>query len=171
MLLAKERLVLLHGNSKTFSDIGLLQLHEALQLGPLTAEGKEALEESIAAHRRALSYNPRNTYAWVRLAQDMLIDDNESAKNVGHILQTSVKFAPYDSRLVVSRVDISLAVWNQLPEDVRELMSRQIHIAASQSPSILANLARERFSLTQVVDLLSDDPVLLKRFVYAYSHL
>jgi len=170
MLALKEQSVRVHGNAKTWADIGLLQLREALELGPLTADGKTALEASIASHQTALTFDPRNAYVWTRLGQDFLVRDGATAEKLGSILETAVQFAPYDSRLVVARVDISLAAWDQLSESVHKLMNDQIHIAASQSPTALANLARERYALTRVTELLADSPALLKRFVYAYAH-
>jgi hypothetical protein len=170
MLALKEQSVDAHGNAKTWADIGLLQLREALLEGPLTADGKTALEQSIAAHVASLTFDPRNAYVWTRLGQDYLVRDGAAAEKLGVILETAVRFAPYDSRLVVARIDMALAAWDQLDGPIHAIMNSQIHIAASQSPTALANLVRERFALNRVTDLLSDDPALLKRFVYAYAH-
>lgn len=170
LLALKEQSALMHGSAKIWGDIGFLQLREALQSGPLTDDGKAMLDASIDSHRKALAFNPRNAYVWTRLGQDLLVRDGPTAEKLGFIIDTSVRFAPYDSRLVIARVDLSLAVWDQLNDPVRDLMNHQIHIAAGQSPTALANLARERFALARVTDLLADDPTLLKRFVYAYAH-
>ena len=170
MLALKEQSVLVHGSAKTWADIGFLQLREALKLGPLTEDGKSKLEASIDSHRTALTFDPRNAYVWTRLGQDLLVRDGPTAEKLGPILETAVLFAPYDSRLVIGRVDISLAAWDQLTDPIKKLMNGQIHIAASQSPTALAKLTRERYALARVTDLLADDPVLLKRFVYAYAH-
>ena len=170
MLELKEQSVDLHGTAKTWADIGLLQLRESLQLGPLTEDGKAALEASIASHRMALTFNPRNAYVWTRLGQALLVRDDGATEMLGPILETAALFSPYDSRLVVARVDISLAVWDRLADPIHRLMNSQIHLAASQSPASLARVAHERFAFERVADLLSDNPALLKRFIYAYAH-
>lgn len=170
MLALKEQSALMHGSAKIWADIGYLQLRESLQAGPLTENGKAVLNASIASHWKALTFDPRNAYVWTRLGQDLLIRDGATAESLGFIIDTAIRFAPYDSRLVIARVDLSLAAWDQLSDPIHELMNNQIHIAASQSPTALANLARERFALTRVTDFLADDPNLLKRFVYAYAH-
>lgn len=170
VLAVKEQVVLIHPNSKTWADIGFLRMRKSMELGTQTKDGKLELEESIAAHRAALNFEPGNAYVWTRLAQDLLVRDGAGTDGLGSILETTVRFSPYDSRLVLARVDMALAAWGQLPDATRALMNGQIHLAASQSPTALAKLTRQRFALNQMIDLLSDDPKLLKRFIYAYVH-
>lgn len=170
MLAVKEQVTKVHATAKILADIALLSLRESLRVGPLTDEGKAALEASIAAHEKSLRYDPRNAYVWTRLGQALFVRDGASAENLGQVLETAVTFAPYDSRLVVARVDMSLAAWEQLSGATRSLMENQIHIAANQSPTALASLSRDRFALSRVTEILGDDPILLKRFIYAYAH-
>lgn len=166
---AKERAAGAHATAKTFADIGLLDLREAMRLGPLTPEGKAALEASLVAHRRSLALDASNAYVWTRLAQGLLVRDGVAADRLAAILPSAVDAAPYDAELVIARVDVALAAWDRLPDRVRSLMVRQIHIAADQSPTLLADVAQRRLALARLLDVLSDDPRLLKRFALAYS--
>lgn len=169
VLAVKERVASVHPNSKTWADIGYLQMRASMELGPLTENGKPDLDASIMAHHKSLDLEPGNAYVWTRLAQDLIVRDGPTTENLGPILQTAVNFSPYDSRLVLARVDIALLSWNQLSDETRNIMAGQIHLAAAQSPTSLARIARDRFALTRIINLLSDDPTLLKRFIYAYS--
>lgn len=167
---AKERAAGVHATAKTLADIGLLDLREAMRLGPLTPEGKAALEASVIAHRRSLALDASNAYVWTRLAQGSLVRDGAAAADrLAAILPSAVDAAPYDAELVIARVDVALAAWDRLPDSVRSLMVRQIHIAADQSPTLLADIAQRRLALARLLDVLSDDPRLLKRFALAYS--
>ena len=170
-LAIKEQVAAVHPTAKTWADIGLMRLREAMQLGPSTSGGRAALEASFIAHRQALSLDPGGAYAWTRLAQTLLARDGISADDLGAVLSVAVAASPYDSRLVIARVDIALAAWDHLSDPVRALMDKQIHIAADQSPTALAAAARNRFALAKVLDLLESDPILLKRFAYAYGRL
>lgn len=169
VLLAKQRTINIHATAKTLADIGFLQLRNAIQSGPLSDEGKQALDASIDAHRASLAVSPYNSYVWARLGQDLLVKYGADAPMLGTILKTSVMMAPYDSRLVLARVDMALATWDQLYNDEKEIVDQQIHIAADQSPTALARLAQQRFGLSHIVDVLSDNSVLLKRFLYSYT--
>lgn len=167
----KERSAAAHPTSKTLGDIGFLHLREAIRISAASIAGGQELDASIAAHRSSLTLSPYNAYVWTRLGQDILAKNSEEASSLGAILEMAVAAAPYDSRLVIARVDIGIAAWEKLSDDQKVLINNQIHIAARQSPTALANLARQRLSLMLVVDVLSDDSVLIKRFLYAYAHL
>jgi hypothetical protein len=169
VLAIKEQIARVHSNSKTWADIGYLQMKASLELGPLTEDGKADLDASIIAQHKSLSLEPGNAFVWTRLAQDLIVRDGPTSENLSQILETAVDFSPYDSRLVMARVDIALLAWDQLSDETRSAMNTQIHLAAAQSPTALAKIARERFALTRMIDLLSDSPALLKRFIYAYS--
>lgn len=122
ILTIKEQSALAHGSAKIWADIGYLQLRESLQSGPSTADGKAMLDASINSHRKALTFDPRNAYVWTRLGQDLLVRDGSAADKIGFIVDTAVLFAPYDSRLVIARVDIALAVWDQLSDSTHDLI-------------------------------------------------
>lgn len=169
ILAVTEHAAAIHSTAATWSAIGLLDLKESLAVGPATPSGRAALDASINAHRKALALDPADAYAWTRLVQAMLMRDGAQAKGLEPVLTAAVAASPYDSRLVVARADVGLAAWNRLSERGHALIGRQIRVAAAQSPTALATIARDRFALHRVLTLLEDEPRLLERFAYAYS--
>lgn len=168
---AKEHAASVHETAHGWADIGLIRQREATRAGLATAEGRAALDASLAAHRRALELEPAQAFVLTRLAQGMLMRDGPENPRVPLILDAAIKAAPYDPNLVVARVTIALAAWDFLDPDLQAVVADQIHIAADQAPADLAAAAAQWLAFPRVVLILGDDPRLLKRFAFAYTRL
>jgi len=168
---AKEKAVSVSGSGRTWADIGMLRLREATQAGLASPEGRVALDASIDAHRRALALEPSQAFVLTRLAQGVLMRDGPGDPLVPVILAAAIEAAPYDSNLVVARVNIALAAWDFLQPGLQAAVQEQIHIAADQAPTGLAEAAARWFAFQRILVTLGDDPRLLKRFAYAYIRL
>lgn len=168
---AKEKAASIYDNGRTWADVGLFRLREAIALGTASLEGRAALDASIAAHRRALAVEPSQAFVLTRLAQGILMRDGADDPLIPVLLAAAIDAAPYDSTLVVPRIGIALAAWDFLQPELRESVQRQIHIAADLAPGELAAAAARGFAFQRIVVMLGDDPALLKRFAFAYSRL
>ncbi len=115
------------------------------------------MEESVSSLRHGLALAPANSFAWARLAYVELARGGPSTA-VTEALKMSMLTAPYEPRLLYSRLDLSLLVWRQFDDEGRTLVARQIRYAWEMSPPRLARLAQKRNASRIVADALADDP-------------
>lgn len=142
-------------SGRAWTDLGLAQVRLANKAG--LDGGRRLLEESVSSLRRGLGLAPANSFAWARLAYVELARGGPSTA-VTEALNMSMLTAPYEPRLLYSRLDLSLLVWRQFDEEGRALVAQQVRYAWEMSRPRLARLAQKRNASRIVADALADDP-------------
>ena len=117
--------------------------------------------------RRGLAIAPAQPFAWTMLAQATLARDG-TAPPVGQTLRMAIQTAPASPSLVLPRIEIALEGWTALDPATRELVAAQVFLAVDRVPVELAKLARRRYALRRVRDILAADPTRLRRFDTVY---
>lgn len=154
-----------HERPEWFSDLGLLFMVQARD-----AEGEESralLGQAAGVQQAALHRAPRRAYDWTRLAQTL--DALDRDPRLPAILERALVLAPREGQVLIARLDVALGQWHRLSADQQKAYAAQIHLAARWRPTELARIVRARFAQPQVIEVLSADPDLLRRFLYAYG--
>lgn len=151
------------------ADLGLLYMVQAAEAADRRAAAGRAdlLGAAVVHQRRALELAPRRAFVWARLAQSR----NAIGQSAGMaaILERALSLAPYEGALLIPRIDVALAHWGSLPPALKSRFREQIRLAARWRPTGLAGIVRARFAQNRIVEMLADDPRLMRRFLHAYS--
>lgn len=130
----------------------------------------QRLAQSAELHRAGLALSPLQPYAWTRLAQTDIARDAPRGEAVA-ALRMALDSGPWEPALVIPRIALAFAVWNDLDADLRARMVGQIRHAAQIYPLALARLASQRRAQDKVLGAIEDDTDLLRRFSQAYSRI
>lgn len=154
-------------NARLAAELGALNFKLATQQPRGSVDRAELIERVIEADRLAASMAPTAPFSWMRLAQAKIERDGAGA-DIANELRMSYLTAPNDARLVLPRLDLALAVWHYLPEDIQAMTADQIRFAMRWYPRELVERTRARYRLAQVRDALRDDPEARARFNLLY---
>lgn len=149
------------------SDLGILNYTIARQLDRESELHGKLIDGAIAADLNAISLAPTAAYSWLRLAQAHIERDGRAA-DIAPYLRMSYAMARYDPRVVLTRLDIALLFWNDLPDDVKQDTEGQIRLAMKWFPVDLVRYTRARHRLSQVRTALATDPEVRARFDLLY---
>lgn len=156
-----------YADARIASELGAL----SYSLATREARGTDARNAYIAAaiesDRTAITLAPTSAYSWMRLAQAHVERDGAGA-DISPYLRMSYRTAPYDPRIFFPRLDFTLAVWDDLPEDLQQITREQIRIAMEWAPLELVRRTRARYRLAEVREALRDDPAARARFNLLY---
>jgi hypothetical protein len=130
------------GDGRLRTDLGLAYLLLAEKLPRDDPEAGRALQAAIAALQAGLARAPANPYAWARLAYAEALARGWSPQAVS-ALRLSLITAPYEPRLLWSRLRMSFLAWPEMSSEDRELIFQQIRFAWRADPGELARLAQE----------------------------
>lgn len=127
-----------HQSARLWTDLGLAQLlyankHTKPERQLLLAQAEESLING-------LSIGPSNAFAWARLAYIELIKNGPSANMIEKLRLSSTR-APYDRRLVFSRLHLYLLVWGKLNRPDKAVVLEQIRLAWHTDRQRLVKLA------------------------------
>ena len=143
-------------------------------LATMQRRGSDARTDLVAraidADRRDAELAPTAAFSWMRLAQANVERDGAGA-GIGNYLRMSYRTAPNDPRLLLPRLDLALALWDDLPPDVQALTGEQVRLAMRWFPEELVRHTRTRYRLAEVRDALRDDPRSRARFNLLYLRL
>jgi len=153
--------------AKFQSDLGILNYTIARGQERGTELHRKLVEGAIQADLDAISRAPTAAYSWLRLAQANIERDGRAA-DIAPYLRMSYAMARYDPRVVLTRLDIALLFWNDLPEDVQRDTEGQIRLAMKWFPDDLVRYTHARHRLSQVRRALADDPSVRARFDLLY---
>jgi len=128
-------------SARRWTDLGLAQIFLANDAGD--EESRIALlgkaEKSLV---RGISLGPSNAFAWTRLAYIDLARNGLSPTVAGK-LRLAVTRAPYDRRLVFTRLRLCFLTWSQFDETARPMILDQTRFAWSIDQARLVSLAAE----------------------------
>lgn len=151
------------------SDLGILNYTLARGEERGTELHRKLIDSAIAADLRAIELAPTAAYSWLRLAQAHIERDGAAAANkIAPFLRMSYAMARYDPRVVLTRLDIALLFWNDLPDDLQRETDEQIRLAMKWFPRELVHYTRTRNRLSQVRAALVDEPQTRARFNIMY---
>jgi hypothetical protein len=151
------------------ADLGALYLAWAAAPGLREAARMAMLDRAIAAFRAGLGLAPAQPFAWTMLGQATLRRLGPGAGGaVAPVLRMALITAPYEPRLVAPRLAIGLAVLRSLSPELRDLLVGQVTFALDRRPSLVVDLVRRRYVLTEMRALLADRPAVRRRFETAY---
>ncbi|MEP4377897.1 MAG: hypothetical protein ABJ215_04575 [Alphaproteobacteria bacterium] len=155
--------------SRFESDLGILNYTLARGEDRGTDIHRKLIDEAIGADLRSIRLAPTASYSWLRLAQAHIErDGSAAAEKIAPFLRMSYAMARYDPRVVLTRLDIALLFWNDLPDDLKSETEDQIRLAMNWFPRDLVRYTRARHRLSQVRAALSDDPQARARFNMMY---
>jgi hypothetical protein len=156
-----------YGLAQFESDLGILNYTLARTTERGTDTHRKLIAGAIEADLTAISLAPTAAYSGLRLAQAHIERDGRAA-NISPYLRMSYSMARYDPRVVLTRLDIALLFWNDLPEDVQRDTDEQIRLVMKWFPRELVRYTRARNRLAQVRAALSVEPQARARFNLMY---
>lgn len=165
--LSRKRALRWQDNPRLWTDLGALQLEQAEAAGLTTVQGRELAVRSLDSHRRGLTLDPAQPYAWLRLAKAELVTTGMTPA-LNPSLQMSVRTAPREPQLVLDRLELAFTVWPMLDKTTRAMMHEQVVIAARFYEKKLALMARRHRALDIVADALRDEEGLYRRVGFYY---
>lgn len=164
---SREHALAWYGTARFESDLGALHYAEALGVPRGDQARLDLVAQALTHDRRAIALAPSQPFAWTRIAQGRLEHEGAGA-DIAAPLAMSYRTAPADPRLLMTRLEIALAVWDRLPDEVRAQTSRQIVLAMDWYPRQLVDLAARRYRQAVVREALAADPVARMRFNIMY---
>lgn len=156
-----------YGLAQFQSDLGVLNYTLARGEDRGTKLHDTLINGAIEADLKAISLAPTAAYSWLRLAQAHIERDGRAA-DIAPYLRMSYAMARYDPRVVLTRLDIALLFWTDLPDDLKQETDEQIRLAMKWFPQDLVRYTRARNRLSQVRAALSADPQARSRFNLMY---
>ena len=140
-LIASQRRGMTWSNrGRTLTDLGLAQLLIAERLVDNDAVWREQTEEAIKSLKAGLAIAPANPYAWTRLAYGEFRLRGWSPLALS-ALRLAFITAPYDPRLLMSRLRLSFLAWPHMTPEDEDLVLQQIRYAWEQDPNELTQIA------------------------------
>lgn len=154
---AQQRGAFWLSDGRILTDLGLgaLLLSENLPRGEAAAN--TALQEAITALEEGVARSPANPYAWSRLAYARALAEGWSPRAVA-ALRLALITAPYEPRLLWSRLRMAFLAWPQMAAEDREVVFQQVRWAWQANPTELARLAVEAQQLNLVRAALLRSP-------------
>jgi hypothetical protein len=136
-------------NGRVLTDLGLgaLLLSENLPRG--SDASKAALQQAIVALEEGVARAPANPYAWSRLAYAQALAEGWSPRAVA-ALRLALITAPYEPRLLWSRLRMAFLAWPEMTSEDREVVFQQVRWAWQTDPAELARLSVETKQLNLV---------------------
>jgi hypothetical protein len=119
------------------------------------------------AYRAAIERSPSNGRAWTMLTS-VRVKLGATPDEISNLLRMSLRTAPRDPPLVITRLDSAFYIWRVMPPDLRAQMAEQVRIAAENDTWHLVRLVHLHFMLEPVRDILASDRDLQWTFDRAY---
>jgi hypothetical protein len=144
-------------DGRILTDLGLgaLLLSENQPRGDPAA--RSALSQAIAALEEGVARAPASPYAWSRLAYARALAEGWSPRTLA-ALRLALITAPYEPRLLWSRLRMAFLAWPQMASEDREVVYQQVRWAWQANPKELAQLAVEAQQLNLVRAALARMP-------------
>lgn len=160
---AQQRGLFWSARGRTLTDLGLAQLLIAERLDDDLQQKRKQIEDAVSSLKSGLALAPANPYAWTRLAYAsfQLHGWNREALSA---LRLAFATAPYDPRLLMSRLRLSFLAWPHLLREDRELVLQQVRYAWKHDPDELARIAADFDQINLVRAALLRDPSELAEF-------
>jgi hypothetical protein len=118
---------------------------------------RERIEQAIASLKDGLALAPANPYAWTRLAYAAFQLDGWTPEALS-ALRLAFATAPYDPRLLLSRLRLSFIAWPHLQREDRELVLQQVRHGWRRDPDELTRIAFDFGQINLVRAALLRDP-------------
>jgi len=157
LVASQERGLTWSSRGRTLTDLGLAQLLIAERLGEGIPEKRQLVEEAIGSLKSGLALAPANPYAWTRLAYATYQLRGWTPEALS-ALRLAFATAPYDPRLLLSRLRLSFLAWPELLREDRELVLQQVRYAWKRNPDELSRLAVDFGQINVVRAALLRDP-------------
>ncbi len=160
---AQKRGLAWSSRGRTLTDLGLAQLLIAERLAEDDPERRRQIEKAVASLNSGLALAPANPYAWTRLAYAAFQLDGWTEPALS-ALRLAFVTAPYDPRLLLSRLRLSFLAWPDLPREDRELVLQQVRQAWRRDPDELTLMAVDFEQINLLRAALLRDPEDLAAF-------
>jgi len=156
LLVTREGVASWYVTNAVLNDLALAYLEKARRIGVLRPEAVKDINIAIDWQLMALSKSPADTYGWSRLAYLLLIAEGPS-KRAAQALAHAIEAAPYEPRLMLTRLNTAMLLSNYLSEATKEKLPRIIQDTwALDSDDVLKAAKIGRFS-SQIKDVLGSD--------------
>jgi hypothetical protein len=144
-------------DGRILTDLGLgaLLLSENKPRGDPAA--RAALTQAITALEEGVARAPASPYAWSRLAYARALAEGWSPRTLA-ALRLALITAPYEPRLLWSRLRMAFLAWPQMASEDREVVYQQVRWAWQANRKELAQLAVEAQQLNLVRAALARMP-------------
>src|SRR5512132_3207723 len=124
------------------TDLGLAYLLLAEKLPRTDPNANAYLQRAIDALAAGLARAPANPYAWARLAYAEALSQGWSPLAVSS-LRLALITAPYEPRLLWSRLRMTFLAWHYMSSEDLEIVLRQVRAAWNTDRVELTRLAKE----------------------------
>lgn len=121
---------------------------------------------AVENFRLGLAEDPGRPLQWAQMTYALALMEDRPAL-LAQVLGQSIKAAPFASNLTSTRVQIAFDNWIYLNEEVRDLVRRQVRIAAFLYPVDLVKAMRDNRDIFLARLILQGYPPLLGRFEVA----
>lgn len=141
LMVTRESVVSWYSNNAVLNDLALAYLEKARRTGVFRPEAANDINMAIDRQLMALSKSPADAYGWSRLSYMLLIVDGPSkraAKALAHAMQT----APYEPRLMLTRLNTAMLLFPYLDNDVKDKLPRLVQDAWDLDKKGVINAAK-----------------------------
>lgn len=154
----RQRLVKDWPSGDGYDDLTQALSLRAQKKGILKKESITDMLAAIEAQRQALALHPANTYGWSRLASLHLIAHGPSAL-VTQALLRSIQSAPFEPRLMVSRIVTLMRTEPYWDNDLRDFVNQQMRLAwLPFYRHDMTKAALQNGFIDRLYEALKDDP-------------
>ncbi len=155
---SRERAALWHPSNAVYDDLAMGMLERVRRSGfPPTPTLTPELEQVIVWQTSALRLSPADTYGWSRLAYVRIITEGLSA-SAAEALTHSIEAAPYEPRLMITRINMAVLLGDKLAPDMRRQIPQMISAAWKLFPKELVQSAQQGRYAPAVEAVLKDNP-------------
>jgi len=139
------------------AEIGQAELYAAESAPADSPERRRHVDRAVEAFRRGLAADPRDTFAWARLAYALFLRDGVGAAAVD-AWRMSILTAPSESRLVLWRAEFGAAGLRQLDRQDQQRVAQQMRYAWRSDRAGLTRMAKARGLQLVLRRVLSAEP-------------
>lgn len=158
LIKSRERALGLVDRGRYRSELSAALVLRAKMLRP--DERKKILDRAVADAESGVAAAPADAFAWHHLAQASLARDGANRRAVDAEL-SSIAVGPYETQLLVPRLDLLFAARIFLDEKFDETVDDQIRVAWRREPDDVVRAVRRHGAADIVRRALSKEPSML----------
>jgi hypothetical protein len=128
LIVSQQRGLSWIASGRKWMDLGLAQLLLAEKKVANDPERLNLISSAIKSLRTGLAMAPASPFAWTRLAHAEILKGGASPEALG-AFRFGLETAPFEPRLAIARLTLGVSLWDELQEDDRQLIFKQVRSA------------------------------------------
>jgi len=131
-----------------WNEISMARIHLANKQPEGSPQRGEIMAQALEAQQTALSLQPANPHAWLRLAYINV--KLEQKGKAAAAMDMSYRTGPYELQLAEYRLSMSAYLWENLGDDTRMMVYEEARLLQEQKPKRLAALMEKNSIIREI---------------------